>query len=84
MLAERGLRLELTEQARLFLAEAGYDPSYGARPLKRAIQQYVQDPLALALLEGRFHAGDTIHVDVDTVTNQLTFTKSVEAEVVEA
>jgi ATP-dependent Clp protease ATP-binding subunit ClpB len=82
MLAERGLQLELTERARLFLAETGYDPTYGARPLKRAIQQYVQDPLALALLEGKFRSGDTIHADVEPGANQLTFTKSVEAEVV--
>ena len=47
------------------LAEVGYDPTYGARPLKRAIQQHVQDPLALSLLEGKFQRGDTISADVD-------------------
>ncbi len=64
MLAERGLTLRLTDRARNFLAEAGYDPTYGARPLKRAIQQHVQDPLALALLEGKFRRGDVIVADV--------------------
>ena len=58
MLAERGLTLRLSDRARAFLADAGYDPTYGARPLKRAIQQHVQDPLALALLEGKFQRGD--------------------------
>ena len=48
-----------------FLAEAGYDPAYGARPLKRAIQQHLQDPLALALLEGKFARGDAIVADVE-------------------
>ncbi|MGQ9490474.1 MAG: ATP-dependent chaperone ClpB [Anaerolineae bacterium] len=65
MLAERGLTLRLTDRAREFLAEVGYDPAYGARPLKRAIQQHVQDPLALALLEGQFREGDTIVADVE-------------------
>ena len=68
MLAERGLTLRLTDRARAFLADAGYDPTYGARPLKRAIQQQVQDPLALALLEGKFQRGDTIAADVDDGT----------------
>jgi len=63
-LAERKLSLVLTDQARAFLAERGYDPTFGARPLKRAIQRYLQDPLALALLEGEFSEGDTIQVSV--------------------
>ena len=62
-LAERGLRLELTDEARVVLAEAGWDPSYGARPLKRAIQRLLENPLALRLLEGEFTEGDTIRVD---------------------
>ncbi len=65
MLAGQGLNLALSDETVAFLAEKGYDPAYGARPLKRAIQQYVQDPLALALLEGRFKRGDTIRADVD-------------------
>jgi len=50
------LTLRLTDRARDFVAEAGYDPAYGARPLKRAIQEHVQDPLALALLERQVRA----------------------------
>jgi len=59
-LAERGLALELTEGARELIAEAGWDPAYGARPLKRAIQRLLENPLALRLLEGEFSEGDTI------------------------
>jgi ATP-dependent Clp protease ATP-binding subunit ClpB len=62
-LAERGLALELTEEAKEQLGEAGWDPSYGARPLKRAIQRLVENPLALRLLEGEFAEGDTVTVD---------------------
>ncbi len=62
-LAERGLGLELTDAAKEALAEAGWDPTYGARPLKRAIQRLVENPLALRLLEGGFAEGDTVHVD---------------------
>ena len=65
ILAGQGLNLELSDDTVAFLAEKGYDPAYGARPLKRAIQQYVQDPLALALLEGKFKRGDTIRADVE-------------------
>jgi ATP-dependent Clp protease ATP-binding subunit ClpB len=66
LLAERHIEIELTEKAREFLAEAGYDPIYGARPLRRAIQRHVQDKLAPMLLEGQFKDGDTIVVDADT------------------
>jgi ATP-dependent Clp protease ATP-binding subunit ClpB len=62
-LAERGLSLELTDSAKELLAEAGWDPTYGARPLKRAIQRMVENPLALRLLEGEFEEGDTVRVD---------------------
>ncbi len=64
LLEERGIELELTEEAVEFLADKGYDPVYGARPLKRAIQRYLQDPLAMELLEGRFGEGDTVRVIV--------------------
>ena len=82
MLAERGLTLRLTDRARAFVTEAGYDPTYGARPLKRAIQQHVQDPLALALLEGMFQRGDTISADVDVERGRIVFAKEVVVEVV--
>ena len=65
LLAEHQLKLELTEAARDFLADAGYDPVYGARPLRRAIQHHLQDRLAPMLLEGKFKEGDTIVVDAD-------------------
>ncbi len=62
-LAERGIGLELTDAAKEALAEAGWDPAYGARPLKRAIQRLVENPLALRLLEGDFVEGDTVRLD---------------------
>jgi ATP-dependent Clp protease ATP-binding subunit ClpB len=63
LLAERKITLELTEAAKLHLAEIGYDPTFGARPLKRVIQRELQDPLALRLLQGEFKEGDAIRVD---------------------
>ncbi len=65
LLAERQLHLDLTDKARDFLAEAGFDPVYGARPLRRAIQHHLKDKLAPMLLEGKFKEGDTIVVDAD-------------------
>jgi ATP-dependent Clp protease ATP-binding subunit ClpB len=62
-LAERGLRLELTEAAKEVVTEAGWDPTYGARPLKRALQRLVENPLALRLLQGDFGEGDTVRVE---------------------
>jgi ATP-dependent Clp protease ATP-binding subunit ClpB len=67
-LAERRIELELTDAAKEALAEAGWDPAYGARPLKRAIQRLVENPLALRLLEGDFADGDTIRVDAEDGT----------------
>ena len=64
-LAERSITLELTDAAREQLAREGFDPAYGARPLKRAIQRSIQNTLALAVLEGRFTDGDKIVADVD-------------------
>ncbi len=62
-LSDRGLSLELTDEAKELIAEAGWDPTYGARPLKRALQRMVENPLALRLLEGDFGEGDTVRVD---------------------
>jgi ATP-dependent Clp protease ATP-binding subunit ClpB len=62
-LAERRLKLEVTAAAEAWLARRGYDPVFGARPLKRLLQRQVSDPLALALLEGRYSDGDTVVVD---------------------
>jgi ATP-dependent Clp protease ATP-binding subunit ClpB len=65
LMAQRNLRLEVTPQARELLAEQGYDPVYGARPLKRVIQRELQNRIALDLLEGNFNEGDTIRVERD-------------------
>ena len=65
-LSGQGLGLELTPSARGFLAEKGYDPQLGARPLRRAIQQLVEDPLSERILWKDFHVGETVVVDVDT------------------
>ena len=73
LLAERHIEIELTDKAKEFLAEVGYDPVYGARPLRRAIQRYLQDQLAPKLLSGEFKEGDTILVDGDE--KGLTFTR---------
>ena len=73
-----GSSLELTDAAKEALGEAGWDPAYGARPLKRAIQRLLENPLALRLLEGDFAAGDTILVDAQN--GDLVFTKAAAAE----
>ena len=73
-LAERRVHLEVTEAARKLLAQRGWDPVYGARPLKRAIQRLLQDPLAMMLLEGKFTEGDTITVDAKG--GEITFTNA--------
>ncbi len=67
LLADRGLSLEVTEAAKSRLVEEGYDPAFGARPLKRVIQRRIQNPLALQLLEGEFGEGQTVRVDADEV-----------------
>jgi ATP-dependent Clp protease ATP-binding subunit ClpB len=64
-LAERRLGLDVTDEAKLFMAATGFDPAFGARPLKRLIQRSIGDPLAIALLEGRYVEGDTVSVAVD-------------------
>jgi len=71
-LAERKLDIELTEQAKSWLAKEGYDPIYGARPLRRAIERYVENPLSTKILQGEFNPGDTIAVDLGDEV--LTFT----------
>jgi ATP-dependent Clp protease ATP-binding subunit ClpB len=72
-LAERRIALELTDAAKEAIGDAGWDPAYGARPLKRAIQRLVENPLALRLLDGDFHDGDTIRVDAQN--GELAFTR---------
>ncbi len=63
LLADRKVTLDLTDAARAWLGRVGYDPVYGARPLKRAVQKYLQDPLADKILRGDVHDGSTVHVD---------------------
>jgi len=74
-LMEHGLSVELTPEARKWLADEGYDPSFGARPLKRALQKYVESPLSVALLSGNFAEGDTVIVDLDPDKQEITFRK---------
>jgi ATP-dependent Clp protease ATP-binding subunit ClpB len=79
-LEDRRLKLEVTDAAKALLAREGYDPAFGARPLKRTIQRLVQDPLALKLLEGEFKEGDT--VTVDAAGDQIVFQREMTAETV--
>jgi ATP-dependent Clp protease ATP-binding subunit ClpB len=64
-LKDRKIKLEFTDKAKDRVMEEGYDPAYGARPLKRTIQQQIENPLALELLAGKFLDGDTIRVDAN-------------------
>ena len=83
-LAERGLALELTDGARELIAEAGWDPAYGARPLKRAIQRLLENPLALRLLEGEFGEGDVIRAYAELGEIRFTREETLEPTVEEA
>jgi ATP-dependent Clp protease ATP-binding subunit ClpB len=74
-MAEKNLSIVLSDQAKAYIAEEGYDPAYGARPLRRTIEKDIQNPLALKLLEGEFGEGDTVKVDLDAKTGKLTFRK---------
>jgi ATP-dependent Clp protease ATP-binding subunit ClpB len=78
--AGRGIVLMLTDEAKTLLGNLGYDPTYGARPLKRVIQKRLVDPLALAILEGRFVDGD--RVTADNVEGEIAFTAAREPAVV--
>jgi ATP-dependent Clp protease ATP-binding subunit ClpB len=64
-LSDHNIQVELTEKAKELLADRGFDPDYGARPLKRAIQEYIQNPLSMKLLEGEFMDGDIIKIDAN-------------------
>ena len=77
-LGDRKLHIVLTEPARQLIANEGYDPVYGARPLKRTIQRRILDPLAMEALQGHFKEGDT--VEVDNEGGKLVFKKAAEAE----
>ncbi|MGH0030864.1 MAG: hypothetical protein ACQGVC_13805, partial [Myxococcota bacterium] len=73
LLTDRRIDLEVTDQARDLLAEKGYDPHYGARPLKRVIQRMLQDPLAMKILEGEFPEGSKVLVDARASGDALEF-----------
>ena len=78
MLEEKMISLELTESARELLFMEGYDPTYGARPLRRALQHLVQDPLAMKLLNGEFVPGDQIRIEADLGQGKMRFEKSMD------
>ncbi|MFL5441842.1 MAG: ATP-dependent chaperone ClpB, partial [Myxococcales bacterium] len=75
LLADKQLKLELSDRAKEAIGRAGYDPVYGARPLKRAVQRLVLDPLAIKVLQGDFSPGDTVRVDAGASSDVLTFAK---------
>ena len=83
-LASQDITLELTSAARSLVAREGHDPTFGARPLKRTIQRLVENPLARALIEGRFKPGQTVTVDADPVGTTLVFTGGGESMVTDA
>jgi ATP-dependent Clp protease ATP-binding subunit ClpC len=74
-LEEHGLKVELSQDAREWLANEGYDSAFGARPLKRALQKYVESPLSISLLSGEYVSGDTVIVDLDKEKNEIYFKK---------
>jgi ATP-dependent Clp protease ATP-binding subunit ClpB len=79
-LADKNMKIELTEEAKKELARRGYDPAFGARPLRRTIQKYIETPLADYILEGKFKEGDTIVVDYDKEKKEFVFMKKEEYE----
>ncbi|MCI0628105.1 MAG: ATP-dependent chaperone ClpB [Acidobacteria bacterium] len=83
-LAERHINIELTDAARTHLVRVGYDPTYGARPLKRAIQKEIETPLGRRILKGEVHDGQTVVIDFDSGRAELTFTPKAIATTEEA
>jgi ATP-dependent Clp protease ATP-binding subunit ClpC len=75
-LNEYNITVQLTDAARKWLAKEGYDSAFGARPLRRAIQKYVESPLSVELLGGKFKDGATVNVDVDAENNKIVFQTS--------
>jgi ATP-dependent Clp protease ATP-binding subunit ClpB len=80
LLSDKNLRLELTDRAKEAVGKAGYDPVYGARPLKRAIQRLILDPLAVKVLKGDYKPGDIVRIDADQSDDVLTFTRADSSE----
>jgi ATP-dependent Clp protease ATP-binding subunit ClpB len=81
MLTDRGVKLEVTQAAKDAIMQEGYDAAYGARPMRRAIQRLLQDPLALRLLAGDFLAGETVVADKDGENGKLKFTKQLTEQI---
>jgi len=81
LLKDRKIKLEVTDAAKDLLIADGYDAQYGARPMKRAIQRLIQDPLSLKLINGEFVEGDTVKADVATGGSELEFAKLAPVEV---
>ncbi len=79
-LAEHGLDVTITDAAVHWLAEVGFDPSFGARPLRRALQKHIESPLSISVLAGQFQKGDTVVVDLDQENKQLSFRKAEKAK----
>jgi ATP-dependent Clp protease ATP-binding subunit ClpA len=77
LLATKGIHLEVTQSAKDVLMAEGYDPAYGARPMRRAIQRLIQDPLSLRLLSGDFTQGDTVVAEGNAEKHELEFTRRV-------
>jgi ATP-dependent Clp protease ATP-binding subunit ClpA len=75
-LNEYNITVQLTDAARNWLAKEGFDPAFGARPLRRAIQKHVESPLSVELLSGKFKDGATVMVDVDAENNKVVFQTS--------
>jgi ATP-dependent Clp protease ATP-binding subunit ClpA len=80
-LSAKRITFELTTDAKLWLAERGFDPVYGVRPLKRTIQREVQDPLALELLDAHIREGDHVVIDLNMDNERLTFTPLSQGEI---
>ena len=80
-LADSGIKLTVSDEARAWLVSKGYDPVYGARPLRRAIQRYVENPLSTKILQGEFEEGDTVAIGVEGETLSFTTAQRIEAEV---
>ena len=78
------MKLELTDAARTHLVRTGYDPAYGARPLKRAIQKQIETPLGRLMLKGEVHDGQTVRVDLDGARRELKFMLAAMEEVMAA
>jgi ATP-dependent Clp protease ATP-binding subunit ClpB len=75
-LSARGIKLSVGDAAKALLSDEGYDPTYGARPLKRVIQQRIENPLATRILRGEFGEGDTVHIDAEPARRDFIFTRT--------